>query len=104
MTALLLLASARDSIADYVSALVTVYWIIILAYILVGWLEAFGARIPYSRATSAVIGFLRSASEPYLGLFRRILPPMGGIDFSPIVAILVLVFVGGIVSDAIRPG
>lgn len=102
MTAVLVLASVRDSIADYVSALVTVYWIIILAYILVGWLEALHARIPYSRATAAVIGFLRSASEPYLGLFRRVLPPMGGIDFSPIVAILVLVFVGNIVSSAIR--
>ena len=31
--------------------------------------------------------------EPYLGLFRRIIPPFGGLDFSPIIALLVLQFI-----------
>jgi uncharacterized protein YggT (Ycf19 family) len=95
-------ASVRSSIADYVEALVTVYWIIILAWILLSWIEMFGGRIPYNRATSAVIAFVRDAAEPYLRLFRRILPPFGGLDLSPIIGILVLFFVGRVVSDAIR--
>jgi YggT family protein len=95
-------ASVRASIADYVQAIVTVYWIIILAYILLGWVEMFGGRIPYSRPTTAIIGFIRDAAEPYLRIFRRILPPMGGLDLSPIIGILVLFFVGNLVSSAIR--
>lgn len=33
---------------------------------------------------------LRSLCEPFLSLFRRIIPPMGGIDFSPVIAVLAL--------------
>lgn len=95
-------ATVRTTIADYVEALVTVYWIIILAWILLSWIEMFGGRIPYNRVTSAVIAFVRDAAEPYLRLFRRILPPFGGLDLSPIIGILVLFFVGRVVSDAIR--
>jgi uncharacterized protein YggT (Ycf19 family) len=96
------IASVRDSIADYVLALVTVYWILILAYILLSWVEMFGGRIPYSRTTSAIIGFIRDAAEPYLRIFRRILPPLGGLDLSPIIGILVLVVVGDLVAGIIR--
>jgi uncharacterized protein YggT (Ycf19 family) len=98
----MILATVRDSVADYVQALVTVYWLIILAYILLGWIEMFGARIPYSRATSAIIGFIREAAEPYLRIFRRILPPFGGLDLSPIIGILVLFFAGNLVAEIIR--
>lgn len=98
----MILATARESIADYVQALVTVYWIILIAYILLGWVEMFGARIPYSRATSAIIGFIREASEPYLRIFRRILPPFGGLDLSPILAIFALFIGGNLIADLIR--
>ena len=97
-----MIASVRGSIADYVLALVTVYWILILAYILLSWIEMFGGRIPYSRTTSAIIGFIRDAAEPYLRIFRRLLPPIGGLDLSPIIGILVLVFVGDLVANIIR--
>ena len=88
--AIFVLASARDSIADFVAALVTVYLILIFIYIITSLIFAFGGRIPYSRWSSAVLGFLRDVCEPYLGLFRRFIPPIGPIDVSPIVAILVL--------------
>lgn len=99
---MILEASVRGSIADYVQALITVYWIIILAYILLSWVEMFGARIPYSRPVSAIIAFIKDAAEPYLNLFRRILPPFGGLDLSPIIAILVLFFAGNLVANLIR--
>jgi YggT family protein len=41
-----------------------------------------------------VLGFLRDVTEPYLSLFRRFIPPIGPVDVSPIVAILVLQIVG----------
>jgi uncharacterized protein YggT (Ycf19 family) len=96
-------ATARTSIADFLSALVTVYIILIFAHILLQLAFNFGLRIPYSRWSSAVIGFLRDVTEPYLGLFRRIIPPIGPIDVSPILGILLLTIVlNGILIPAIH--
>lgn len=102
MTAMLVLATARDSIADFLTALLWVYLIIIFAYIISSLIFSFGGRIPYSRWSSAVLGFLRDVTEPYLGLFRRFIPPIGPIDVSPIVAILVLQIVGFFLIGLIR--
>jgi YggT family protein len=91
------IAAVRDDIAGYVSAIVTVYTLLIIAYILSSMFFAFGGRVPYARWTSAVLGFLRDVCEPYLAIFRRFIPALGPIDLSPIIAILVLNFLGGIV-------
>ncbi len=98
----MILADARGSIADFVEALILVYTIIIIAYILMSMFMSFGGRIPYSRWSRAVMDFLHDVSEPFLGVFRRFIPPLGPVDLSPLVAILVLSFVGGIVVNLIR--
>ena len=95
---------ARQEIADFVSALVTVYWVIIIAWIVASFVFALGARVPYSRPVNAVLDFLRDVSEPYLRIFRRLPLRIGPLDLSPIVAILVLRIVGGIVVNLIDPG
>ena len=102
MTAAFLLAAVRDDVADFLSALLTVYILLLLAYIVINLLFAFGARPPgYYRWLDAVLGFLRDVSEPYLSIFRRFIPQIGPFDFSPIVAILVLRIVGGLIISAI---
>ena len=63
-------------------------------------LFAAGLRPPYSRATDAVLGFLRDVCEPFLRLFRRLLPAFGGFDFSPILAIITLQIINSIVVEA----
>ena len=93
--ALFIVATVREQIAAFLGALLLVYILIIFAYIITSLIFSFGGRIPYSRWSSAVLGFLRDVSEPYLSIFRRFIPPIGPIDISPIVAILVLQFVGG---------
>jgi len=100
--AFVVVADARGEVADFLSALLRVYVILILIYIVVNLLFAFGARPPYSRALDAVLGFLRDVCEPYLAIFRRFIPPLGPIDISPIIAILVLQIVGGLLVQAIR--
>jgi YggT family protein len=91
------LAAARDDVAGYVLAVIRVYTLLIIAYILSSMFFAFGGRVPYARWSSAVLGFLRDVCEPYLAIFRRFIPALGPIDLSPIIAILVLNFLGGIV-------
>ncbi len=94
----------RGDIADFLSALLTVYIILILAYVVVQFFFAFGARPGYYRWLDTVLTFLRDVAEPYLRIFRRFIPPIGPIDISPIVAIIVLQIVGGLIIGAIRPG
>ncbi|MHB1809847.1 MAG: YggT family protein, partial [Solirubrobacteraceae bacterium] len=97
------LASARVQIAEYLSTLIDVYTIVIVVYILTQMLFAFGVRMPYSRASDLVLKFLHDVCEPYLRLFRRIIPSFGSIDFSPLAAIIVLEAVNAlIVQDIIR--
>jgi YggT family protein len=99
---MLILATTRDSIANFVEALLLVYTILIIAYILTSMYFGMGGRIPYSRWSRSVLDFLRDVTEPYLGLFRRFIPPFGPLDLSPMIATIVLWLVGGIVVSLIQ--
>ncbi len=97
------LALARGDIADFVSSLVLVYTILIFVYIVSSLIFSMGARVPYSRASNVALSFLRDVCEPYLALFRRFIPPIGPLDLSRLVAVLVLqIVVGGILVPLIR--
>jgi YggT family protein len=98
-----LLAVTRDDIADYVDTLVGIYVLLIFVRILMSWIP----RMPYNRYLAAVLTFVTDVTDPYLRLFRRFIPPLrlgpAALDLSPIIAIFVLVIVGGFVQQAIRP-
>jgi YggT family protein len=96
------IATVRGDIADFVGAVILVYTILIFIYILSNLLFAFGGRMPYNRWSDAVLTFLRDVCEPYLRIFRRVIPQFGMFDFSPIVAVIVLQIVGGIIVNLIR--
>jgi uncharacterized protein YggT (Ycf19 family) len=80
-----LLADAISSAQNFVWVFATVYTLVIFVYILTSWV-----RLPYSPWLARLQRFLHDVSEPYLRLFRRILPSMGPVDLSPIIAIIVL--------------
>ena len=102
--ATLVLATARSQVADYVSTLISVYVILILLYIVSTLFFSFGGRAPYNRVLNAVLEFLRQVCEPFLSIFRRIIPRLGPLDISPIVAVLLLQFVGGLIVSVLRGG
>ena len=97
-----LLAVTRDDVADYVDTLVGIYVLLIFVRILMSWIP----RMPYNRYLAAVLTFVTDVTNPYLNLFRRFIPPLrmgpAALDLSPIIAIFVLVIVGGFVQQAIR--
>jgi YggT family protein len=99
---LALAALTRDDIASYVNALFDVYLILLLVYILTNLLFSFGMRPPYTRASDAVLTFLREVSEPLLRIFRRFIPPIGMVDLSALLAIILLVVVQRLLVDLIR--
>src|ERR1039458_9867497 len=99
-----ILASTRTQIAGFLSTLIYVYTLLIILYIVIQLLFSVGLRPPYSRTTDAVLGFLRDICEPFLRVFRRLIPSFGGIDFSPILAIVTLQIVNRIVVGSLIHG
>jgi YggT family protein len=90
--AFLLLADVISGIQKFVWVFVLVYGLVIFAYILTSWI-----RMPYSVWMSRIQNFLRDTCEPYLRLFRRVLPPLGPLDLSPVVALFALYLAGRLV-------
>src|SRR5215510_3567505 len=89
----LLMADAISSIQNFVDVFISVYVLVIFAYIITSWI-----RLPYSPWLNRIQRFLYDVSEPYLRLFRRILPPLGPLDLSPMIGIVVLLVLGQIVN------
>ena len=80
-----LLYDAVDSVESFISVFVYVYTLLILAYVISGWVT-----MPYSPWLNRIQRFLYDVCEPYLRLFRRILPTFGPLDLSPIVGVAFL--------------
>ena len=80
-----LLYDAVDNVAGFVRVFVTVYSLLILAYIITSWV-----RLPYSVWLNRIQRFLYDVCDPYLRLWRRILPNFGPLDLSPVVGVAFL--------------
>jgi YggT family protein len=95
-------AITRDTIADYVQALFLVYLILIFIRVLLSWIP----RMPYNPYLRAAVDFVEDVTNPYLNVFRRFLPPIGGggfaLDLSPILAIILLLIAQSLVVGLIR--
>ena len=100
----MVLATARTDIADFLSTIIYVYTLLLIAYIVIQLLFAAGIRPPYSRVTDSVIGFLRDICELFLKIFRGIIPSIGGFDFSPIIAFISLQLFNSIVVQRLIHG
>ena len=84
------------SVAQLVVTLVDFYEMLIIVYILLSWFPIREGSLVHD------IGMvLQSLCEPYLSLFRRFIPPMGGLDFSPVIAVLALNLVSRLVIGII---
>ena len=80
-----ILLSAAASANRFIDDFLWVYVLLIFLYVLSSWI-----RMPYSPWLRRIQDFLRDVCEPYLRLFRRVLPPLGPLDLSPVVSIFVL--------------
>lgn len=75
-------------LVQFINLLVTVFYIAILARVLLSWFP-----IGPDSAMKPVVRIVYQITEPLLGPIRRILPNMGAIDLSPMIAIIVLIIV-----------
>jgi YggT family protein len=79
------LADTASSANTFIDTFIYVYILLIIVYILTSWV-----RLPYTPWLRRIQDFLRDVCEPFLRLFRRVLPPLGPLDLSPVIAIFVL--------------
>jgi YggT family protein len=89
-----LLLDAISSVQTFVTVFTWVYTLLIFFYVITSWVQ-----LPYS--LRSVDRFLRDVCEPYLRLFRRIMPALGPLDLSPIAAVGVLILVRYLVNSVI---
>ena len=84
-----------NGIAEVLNWLLTIYLYVIVARAIISWVSP----SPYN----PIVQFLYAATEPVLRYARRIIPPIGGtIDVSPIIVILVIVFLQQFLVDTLR--
>jgi uncharacterized protein YggT (Ycf19 family) len=80
--------------AEFVKTLVILYIVLIFVRVLI----SFAPRIPYNPALRAFLDYVESVTDPYLNLFRRVLPMArvgpAALDLSPMIATMVLIVVG----------
>jgi YggT family protein len=95
-------ALTRFDVADYVGALFLVYIILVLLNVLISWVP----RMPYNRPLRATLDFVKETTDPYLNLFRRFLPPIGGggmaLDLSPMIGVILLFVARAVVVGLIE--
>jgi YggT family protein len=95
------LAITRGDVADYVGALFLVYIILIFLNVLSSWVP----RMPYNPVLRGALDFVKETTDPYLNLFRRLLPPIGGggfaLDLSPMIGVILLFILRAVVVGLI---
>jgi len=82
-----------DLAIDYVNAVFTVFLVVMIIRILLSWVPS----TPTGRVTSALWRFFHESTDWYLAPFRRVIPPVGMFDLSPIVALIVLYVINAVV-------
>lgn len=86
-----------------IDKILDIYLFLIFIWVIMSWLLAFGVIPTYNQFVANIMAFLHAVTEPGLRPIRRILPPMGGIDLSPLVLILLIYFIQILLARDIAP-
>ena len=77
------------------SVLITIldlYQWVVIAAVIASWLVGFGIINSYNQFARAALRILHALTEPVFGPIRRIIPPLGGLDLSPLIVLLLILF------------
>jgi YggT family protein len=80
-------------VIEVVVAILDIYWWLVIIQAVVSWLIAFNIINTYNRPVAMLLDFLYRVTEPALRPIRRFVPVMSGLDFSPIILLLIIWFV-----------
>jgi len=90
--------SPIDGLIIYIiHPLLNLLWIVVLVSVILSWLISFNVVNSHNQVVATIWRVTSAITEPLLAPIRRVLPPLGGLDFSPIVLLLLIGFVQGYV-------
>ena len=91
------------AVLDIVLIILDLYVWLLIASAILSWLIAFNVVNTRNQFVAAIAEFLFRITEPVLGPIRRSLPSLGGLDISPIVVILIIMFLQRVITYYIYP-
>ena len=91
------------AILDIINVILDLYVWLLIASAILSWLIAFNVVNTRNQFVSAIAEFLFRITEPVLAPIRRMLPSLGGLDISPIVLILIIMFIQRVITYYIYP-
>ncbi|MEH2473290.1 YggT family protein [Nitrobacteraceae bacterium AZCC 2161] len=91
------------AVLDIVLIVLDLYVWLLIASAILSWLIAFNVVNTRNQFVAAIAEFLFRITEPVLAPIRRSLPSLGGLDISPIVVILIIMFLQRVITYYIYP-
>ncbi|QGM44770.1 YggT family protein [Methylocystis heyeri] len=92
------------AVINLLLTIIDIYWWIVIASFIMSWLIAFDVINTRSQAVYTVRRALASLTEPVYEPIRRVLPTIGGLDFSPMIVILALQFLSNAITHSVAFG
>jgi len=97
------MAGILEAIFLIINVALNLYWYVIIASAIFSWLYAFNVINSHNQFVNQLGMFFYNATEPALRPIRRFLPNLGGIDISPIILLLIIVFIQAVLNNPIKP-
>lgn len=89
--------AATNPVFRLLCVALTVFTILLLARVILSWLELFGVRLPIAGPWRAIADLLNDVTEPVLRPLRKIVPPAGMFDLSVAVAFVIIIVLRSVV-------
>jgi YggT family protein len=90
-------------ILDVILILLDMYMYIVIAAVILSWLIAFNVINTRNEIVGMIASFLYRVTEPVFRPIRNFLPNLGGIDFSPLIVLLIIYVIRRYIADYIYP-
>jgi YggT family protein len=88
------------AVLELILTIIDLYWWIVIASFVISWLIAFDVINTRSQAVYSIRRALAALTEPLYEPIRRVLPTMGGLDFSPMIVLLGLQFLRSAIAHS----
>ena len=87
-----MISVGHNPIVALLLALLDLYWWVVVIAVVVSWLVAFGVLNTYNEFARTIIRALAALTEPVFRQIRRVIPPIGGLDLSPLIVLIAIWF------------
>ncbi len=92
------------AILQTLSFILNIVWWIFLIVIIMSWLISFNVINTRNQFVASVWRVLNQITEPILRPIRRVIPPVGGLDLSPLIVFIVIFFLQNLIANFARTG